>query len=294
VRRRSRQTSYAGHFKDCQFKQENRLSYQEDLKEHLADFKRVHLAINEPGLFRYRGRDVECHHILPLVHGAANLFEEARSEADARFTDRHMYFHHLNSSQAFAFNLFIPYFTGGLDAASSLLRALGSEGVLDKWDMESVPALAEGSNIDVLWSTSNGVQTFCEVKLSEAHFGKAADDERHYAKLTDMYSPILAGHLAPERLERASFFDAYQFNRNVWHMVRTEHSRLCFLLPRANTGLWNLLQEFLSGALPQTRSRISAVAIEDVITYLCADDLCPAHFRDYAHKLRKKYVLPDV
>jgi hypothetical protein len=43
----------------------------------------------------------------------------------------HQYLHHLNSSQAFAFNLFFPYFSGGPEAASALLRALGQEGVLE-------------------------------------------------------------------------------------------------------------------------------------------------------------------
>jgi len=30
----------------------------------------------------------------------------------------------------------------------------------------------EETNIDVLWATTDGVRTFCEVKLSEADFGK--------------------------------------------------------------------------------------------------------------------------
>jgi hypothetical protein len=271
------------------------VSYQDDLKRHLVDYKREHLGISRPGVFLYRGRKVPEEHILPTEDASRNLLEEAQSEASAFFavnrTKRHQYFHHLNSSQAFAFNLLFPYFSGGPEASSSLLRALGQEGLLAKWEPEAIPEPKEESNIDVLWTTTDGAQTFCEVKLPEADFGKAADDARHRAKLARDYAPILAAHLAPERLERLAFFDAYQFNRNVWHMVCSDHNRLIFLLPRANTGLSALLEKLLLGVAPRTRDRISRVAIEDVIATLSRDERCPAGLREYANKLKQKYVI---
>jgi hypothetical protein len=275
-----------------------RVSYQDDLKRHLAEFKRLNLGISTPGVFRYRGRDVQCDHILPPAKASANLLEEAEPSASAFLAahprKRHRYFHHLNSSQAFAFNLFFPYFSGEPESASALLRALGQEGILAEWEPEAVPVPNEESNIDVFWATKDGVQTFCEVKLSEADFGKAADDARHRAKFIDTYRQILTGHLEPARLEPLAFFDAYQFNRNVWHMVRTDRSRLIFLLPRSNDGLWRLLQHSLSGVVPRTRERISAVAIEDVIANLSVDDQCPKKLRDYAGKLKQKYLIQSA
>ena len=271
------------------------MSYQDELKRHLADYKRVQLGINEPGVFRYRGRDVRRQHILPLANASMNLLEEAEPAAsaflDAHPDKRHRYFHHLNSSQAFVFNLFFPYFYGGTKAASALLRAFGQEGVLVKCEPEAVPEPEEESNIDMLWTTEGGAQTFCEVKLSEAGFGKAVDDARHRAKLLKDYGPVLAAHLELGRLERLAFFDAYQFNRNVWHMVRADHTFLIFLLPRANDVLWKQLQELLLGVLPHTRERISAVAIEDVIAKLSEDDTCPKGLREYANKLKEKYLI---
>lgn len=251
-----------------------------------------------PGVFRYRGRDVQHHHILPLANSSANLLEEAEPAASAFLAanphKRHRYFHHLNSSQAFAFNLFFPYFSGEPESASALLRALGQEGILAEWEPEAVPVPDEETNIDVLWATTDGVRTFCEVKLSEADFGKAIDDDRHRTKLVDIYSKVLAGHLEASRLERLAFFDAYQFNRNVWHMVRTDRSRLIFLLPRSNDGLWSLLERLLSGVAPGTRERISAVAIEDVIASLLADNQCPKKLREYARKLEQKYLIQSA
>jgi hypothetical protein len=272
------------------------LSYQDDLKKHLAEFKRENLGITLPGVFRYRGRDVHRHHILPLANSVANLLEEAVPAASAFLAihphKRHRYFHHLNSSQAFAFNLFFPYFSGEPESATALLRALGQNGILAEWEPEAVPVPDEETNIDVLWTTTDGVRTFCEVKLSEAGFGKALDDDRHRGKLVNIYRETLVGHLEASRLERLAFFDAYQFNRNVWHMVRTERSRLIFLLPRANADLWSLLQHLLSGVALGTRERISVVAIEDVVANLSVDNQCPEKLRAYARKLKQKYLIP--
>lgn len=151
-----------------------------------------------------------------------------------------------------------------------------------EWKPEAVPVSSEGTNIDVWWKTIDGIQTFCEVKLSEADFGKASNDAHHHEKLRDIYHGVLRDHLDPSRLAAKPFFGAYQFNRNVWHMVRKEKSRLVFLLPRSNTALWNQLQSLLQGVVPATRRRISAVAIEDVIAHLTNDVQCSMQLRNYA------------
>jgi hypothetical protein len=269
------------------------MGYQDDLKKHLADYKRMCLGIDEPGVFQYRGRDVPQDHILPLSEASRNLLEEAQPilKKYGSKLALHKYFHHLNSSQAFAFNLFFPYFDGTTESASALLRALGCPGTLAIWEVEQVPDRLEESNIDVVWRTTDGAQTFCEVKLSEAEFGKAADDLRHRTKFSNIYHQKLAPHLQANRLEMRAFLDAYQFNRNVWHMVHDDRSRLIFLLPRANAGLWASLKELLSGVVAGTRERISAVATEDVIASLSADERCPDTLRAYARKLKQKYLI---
>lgn len=270
------------------------MSYQNDLEKHLTDYKNSVLGISEPGVFRHSGRDVLKGHILPFPYSSRNLFQEA-GDFFIVYPNikRHKCFHHLNSSQAFAFNLFFPYFSGKPESASALLRALGCGGVFAGWEPEEVPDPLEGSNIDVCWWTTDGVKTFCEVKLSETDFGKAVDDDRHRAKLADIYSPKLDTHLERGGLDGSVFFDAYQFNRNVWHMVHEDRSRLVFLLPRANVALWERLHQLLQGVVPQTRKRITAVAIESVIADLCADEQCSSGMREYANKLKRKYVIQN-
>ena len=271
------------------------MTYQSDLKAHLSLYRCERLGIQETGTFRYRGRDVPCGHILPRVHEERNLLDLARPLVRAYQSShpdlkRHRYFHHLNSSQAFAFNLFFPYFGGGSHAASVLLRAFGQASAMTSWQPEAVPDDREGTNIDVIWNTADGLRTFCEVKLSEADFGKAADDDEHRRKLRDTYTTLLAADVDADMLEPLTFFGAYQLMRNVWHMVHQEQSRLILLLPRSNVGLWTILNDYLPCLKSGTRARVSAVAIEDVIAALETDDACPPNLRAYAGELRMKYI----
>lgn len=123
------------------------LSYQIRLKRHLAEYKRAHLRVVEPGVFRYRGRNVQCDHVLPRSKEWLNILPLARPSVRAFLranpTKRHRYFHHLNSSQAFAFNLFFPFLGGVPEGARALLRALGTDGVLASWEPEAVPDAVE-------------------------------------------------------------------------------------------------------------------------------------------------------
>ncbi len=270
------------------------MGYQDDLYRHLAEYKRQQLGISEPGVFRYRGRDVLREHILPISKASLNLFREAESGSVAFLAaKRHRYFHHLNSSQAFAFNLFVPYFDGGPDTAAALLRAFGNQETFAAWEPEAVPDQKEGTNIDVQWWDRSGRTTFCEVKLSESEFGKATNDDRHLEKLTKIYAPVLEGHVQPHCLVAGNFLDGYQFYRYMWHLAGAPESRMIFLLPRANRNLWSKLERLLGGVLPATRERIAAVAIEDIFETLASDANCPADHRNYALKLREKYVIQN-
>ena len=271
------------------------MDYQAHLLQHLAKYKQSVLGIAEPGMFRFRGRDLPKAHILPLAKAWHNLPEPARSLARAYLgahpdVKRHKYFHHLNSSQAFAFSLFFPFFDGGPSASTALLRALGLSGTLAGWEPEAIPDRDEGTNLDARWSLTDGTTIFCEVKLSEGDFGKAQNDGRHAKKLREIYRPRLHGYVEPRLLTAPEFFTVYQILRNVWHLVSVPNSKLVFLLPKANARLWKLLLQTLDSVALATRHRIFPVAVEDVLRLLQADQNCPGELREYAKKLERKYV----
>lgn len=275
------------------------MNYQESLLRHLGTYKRSVLNIAEPGLYRHKGRDLLKEHILPLSDRSMNLLELARGLAAAHLEQRphlklHKHFHHLNSSQAFAFNLFLPFFGGDSDASRALLRALGLPGELATWELEAVPNSEEGTNFDAKWTDSAGATVFCEVKLSEQDFGTARGDQPHLDKLKSIYEPGLRGHVDPQSLAEDAFFGQYQILRNVWHCAAAPGSTLVFLLPRANTRLWPILARSLESVRPDTRNRIKAVAIEDVLERLESQPDGPEELRVYASQLRAKYVPPEA
>jgi hypothetical protein len=269
-------------------------TYAQKLNAHLSSYKAKRLGTLNPGTFVYLGEELQYDHILPKEQQWLNVLEPFRPDIQQYLTERpairlHRYFHHLNSSQAFALNLFFPYFERG--GASQLLAAIGSTGDLSFWEPECIVDVAEGTNVDVTWK-SGGVRTYCEVKLSEQEFGAARNDEAHRIKLERIYKPYLAGACAPELLEPENFFKNYQLFRNVWLVAREPGARLVFFLPRTNTKIWRQLTVFLGLLASPLAARVRAVAVEDALESLAKAESLPASLGRYAELLREKYVLP--
>jgi hypothetical protein len=272
------------------------LNYQSRLKDHLAQYKKDVLKITEAGLYRRGSKEVLHDYILPDEHEWLNLLEPTRTYAREYLAahsavTRHKDFRHLNSSQAFAFNLFFPFFLELNQTSGILLRALGQAGVVDEWEPESIPDPVEQTNVDIRWKTSLGKTTFCEVKLSETHFATAPADRGHKDKFETIYRPRLETYVEPSLLIEDPFFAHYQLLRNLWHIVGAEDSFLIFLLPRANGKVFEQAQRFRLRVTEPTRARISVIAIEDVLDRIIADLGCPENLRDYARLMSHKYVL---
>lgn len=272
-------------------------TYAKALQRHLAAYKASLLGVKASGTFVHNVRELHYSHILPRDLRWLNVLEPIRTgvreylelHPDVKL---HRYFHHLNSSQAFALNLFFPFFEQGSPAP--LLHALGLPGEMTRWQPEHVAVAEEGTNVDVMWSAPDGAKTYCEVKLSEQEFGVARDDSRHQEKLARIYRPVLSGQCAPELLEPRVFFAHYQLLRNVWLAAREPGSAVVFLVPRANTALWPLLAPFMGQLAPPLARRVRAVAVEDVLSSLVSSKQAPPRLAWYAQLLQEKYVPPPV
>lgn len=131
------------------------MNYKDLLLSHLAQYRRDVLNVPGPGIFKFRGREVPVEQILPKDQPWLGIPVEARDTVkeyvEAHGVRLHQYFHHLNSSQAFALSLFVPFFEGGSEASTALLRAVGIDGNLVSWAAEAVPDPAEGTNLDASW-----------------------------------------------------------------------------------------------------------------------------------------------
>lgn len=109
--------------------------YQSVLQRHLAGYAKSRLGVFEEGT--YEGRSYP--HVLPSRLRFLNILEPIRAEMQQYLEKNpqiklHRYFHHLNSSQAFAFNLFFPYFAAGGQSARALSTLLGVDADALAWD----------------------------------------------------------------------------------------------------------------------------------------------------------------
>jgi len=166
------------------------------------------------------------------------------------------------------------------------------EGWLPNGDSRRCRTRKEETNVDVTWEQSDGSPTYCEVKLSEADFGKATPDRRHREKLARTYAAALTDYVDATLLTPEVFFPNYQILRNVWLAAKNPAARVVFLLPRANQGLWKALNVVLAQVSESLGMRITVTAIEDVVKALESSPAVPADLRWHAHMIQEKYVIP--
>jgi hypothetical protein len=266
-------------------------AYQKRLERHLAEYKKHRLGVRANGEFIHNGVAREYGHILPPEIKWLNIPEPFRREVYEYLRVNshirpHKYFHHLNSSQAFALALFYPYLTR---APGVLAKAVGVAAPAD-WTFEAVPDASEGTNVDV-WLTARGVETFCEVKLSEREFGAAKSDAKHREKLATIYAPVLRGQVDDRLLEEPAFFKHHQILRNLWLAARRKHEndQVVFLMPRANAGLTAQLDTVLRQVGKPLRVRVRIVYVEALLERLAAERSARG-LGWYAQLLREKYV----
>lgn len=273
------------------------MDYRDRLLKHLVSYRRSSLGITEPGVFVWKGKSLPCDHALARGDRWMNLLEPFRDairthiEASNGRIKPHKYFHHLNSSQALALNLFFPFFVEP-SHSEPLMKALGLGGIVktDSWVFEDVPDEDEESNLDATWETSEGTHVICEVKLTETGFGKAPADSRHLRKLRDTYRPRLEGVVPPSLLEPDAFFARYQVLRNVWHLLGEANRRLIFLLPRENETAWSELQEVYAEFPKSLGERINIRALEAVVEDLMGAGLVDP-IRSQIQMFKGKYIL---
>ena len=271
-------------------------SYSDHLRAHLTAYKLERLGVTELGVWRNNSQPYG--HILPESLQKLNIVETIRREfwkyfeANKATLSLHTDFHHLNSSQAFAFNLFFPWMASS-KAQAEFLAALGlGHRTIKHWRFEHMPDQFERTSVDYFAEFEDGGRLFIEVKLTEEHFGTAKDDESHRTKLRDTYAGRLTDKVTGDALEPATFFLNYQLLRNVSHLDLTRQDTLLLLLPRANTFTWLQGQEFREKYLKaHCQGAVLLVTAEDLVRALAKTP--EADLKASVRLLAEKY-LPDV
>jgi hypothetical protein len=274
--------------------------YGHRLNDHLARYKELELQRKEPGMWLYQGKPRSYRHILAEEQWQLNLLGGIRHDflrylAQARpAIKRHKYFHHLNSSQAMGFNLFFPFMREGHRRMPVLLNALDLPISTTTGCFEKVFSRAEGTSFDFYLESSEGLEVFMELKLSEKEFG-IADNRRYpdkYArKLKDHYLKPLSRLVKPKWIQIDTFCRHYQILRNISYLERRPDNVLLFIFPAANESLARAAGAIGEICAHGLNDRVRVVALEDLverILSLTTDDApTHAHFLEF----RRKYVL---
>lgn len=247
--------------------------YVKRLQRHLADYRAKTLDVG-PGQWGDPPRTYG--HILPSSEAYLNIVtplrERFRVAKASKGWKLHRFFHHLSSSQALAFNLFLPIYREIPAAFSATRRALGLRDAKAEIDFEVELPGGDGTNIDVLIAEGIDRRTVIEVKLTEASFGRAANDERHLIKLRSTYQLLFAGRIADNLLEAESFFRDYQLFRQLAQLRPMTDDRVILLLPRARNRLWEYASSWCAQpGLGTYASRVDIVALEDLLDALLID-----------------------
>jgi hypothetical protein len=277
------------------------MKYQSRLKQQLLAFKAKNLPDLQDGTWSHRGTPKTYRHILPKDQFRLNILPAIRERFWEWFGSanpsiaRHKFFHHLNSSQALAFNLFFPFVdptTRHVDPR--LLQALDLPADIPyAGEFEKVFDKDENTNFDFYLEGPAEHKVFFELKLSESEFGKCVDDERHCRKLEQHYRPYLTDHVESQWLEKDAFFKNYQVLRNLSYLGRHPDSRLVFIFPKANERLAASEDVIKRIASKSLAPRVTIVYLEALVERLLTATEDDAALHEHFEKLKEKYVVPS-
>jgi hypothetical protein len=220
-------------------KHPNIMTYQNEIKDWLSDYKITHFKKLENGIWKRNKKQYP--HILPVDNWLENFLPKYKTELTEYIRTQkiklHSDFHHLNSSQAMCLNIFYPLIKETkLDLLVNVLK-LDSDSVdydSVRFEKESNIEKEKGyrpTNFDFYFRTINNKKIYFEIKYTELGFGKAKCDKEHF----DKYESVYKNHCSvinPKYCNCNDFLDNYQLMRNLIHL--SNNSYVVFIFPVNN------------------------------------------------------------
>jgi len=249
-----------------------------NILEHLAIYKREVLGVVPNGTWWRNGRVYT--HILPSKLSDQNVIDAGFKNELLQLIsekEKHLGFHHLNSSQALAVNLFGPFLTSG--RLTPLSKVLGHELVKPIWKFEKVFDPDEGTNFD-LFGKTEAKSLFFEVKYTEDRFGSAKDDEHHNNKYREIYLSRLESITS---ISRKDFFREYQLWRNLLYQ---DSGVVFFVIPKFREDLLERIE--IAKDRTSHAERVKVVFIDDICDVGMSID--NTAFNSHYTEFRKKYL----
>ncbi|GAA4767961.1 MULTISPECIES: PGN_0703 family putative restriction endonuclease [Flavobacterium] len=214
------------------------MSYQKEIKAHFEKNKEKWFGEIENG--KWRNSENFYHHILPKEEEVLNLLETYRDNLieylEKKKIKKHIYFHHLNSSQAMCLNFFYPLLAENELDVILMLIGLNEEIDYDNTCFEKASDIEKNKNyrptsFDFYIKTVSGKNVFFEIKYTEQEFGKAKPDDLHKQKFDNVYKDNLNA-IKEKYHDQKVFLENYQILRNL--ICIAENSYVCFIYPSGN------------------------------------------------------------
>jgi len=277
-------------------------SYSSLIKNHLAAYKRIELNIEANGTWRKNSYP----HILPATEKAKNILQPYRESfwewLKYQKIKLHTDFHHLNSSQAMAFNLFYPFMVEGREGYRLLGHILGlpDDDPIEISEFEKVfpkekgTVWKEGTNFDFYIRSKSGAQVFFELKLTEQDFGtitKPSDNVK--AKWKELYVDRLRGKVTDNYLDMVEGFKHYQILRNISYVDTNSSNRIIFLCPKQNEMIMKQASKIREIAFTYLSEKVDIVYLEGLVNRILeqGNSMSPLFISHYEEFCRKYTAL---
>lgn len=214
------------------------MSYQKIIKDSLGKYKKTHFGDVENG--SWRNSENIYPHILPKDKRELNLLPKYRDYLSdyMKTNDKlkpHIYFHHLNSSQAMCLNFFYPLMKE--KELEIILNAIGFKNERVNYDSvcfekkSIIEKTYRATFFDFYMETTLGKKIYFEIKYTEQQFGKAKSDKLHSNKFDNVYKNNL-GSISNRYSNKKDFLENYQIMRNL--ICISENSYVVFIYPNGN------------------------------------------------------------
>jgi hypothetical protein len=252
------------------------MNYQNETKKKLEDFKIQYFNTVENGKWRDSKKDYP--HILPKDKAKLNLLPKYRdSLSDYMLKNKntlktHIYFHHLNSSQAMCLNFFFPLLKE--KELELVLKFIGLENEEIEYsnscfekesEIEKINKNYRATNFDFYIETTTGKKIYFEIKYTEHGFGKAKPDNAHSDKFDNVYSNNLSS-IKKEYCNKIAFLENYQILRNL--ICISENSYVVFLYPNGNKKIKTQAESAKSKILKsEVKNNLINLTWEDLLAY---------------------------
>jgi len=254
---------------------------KDKIYSHLAHYKDNVLKIKENGIdLRYKK---EHAYILPIALKSKNLissdYEIDLLKCVLNYKNNlHNGFHHLNSSQALAFNLFVPLMVEGFSRC--IYQCINEHYDFIAYEFEHIEDKSEYTNFDFFIRGINTNKYF-EIKYTEDKFGSCKNDDEHINKYKNIYKEKLSGIVD---ISFDEFSSEYQLWRNI---IYSRNGVVVFVYPSFRSDLDESVLKAIS-KMNKYKENIKILHIESLLAKI--EVLHNVRITNHYNEFRRKYL----